>query len=75
MRHRRCRRSTCILHPSAAQGGDAVAAVPAEAETGPEEAAEKKRVPIMEEARMQVRAAVHNWVLDSVGERIGLKPR
>jgi hypothetical protein len=56
-----------------ANGEDEVAAAPIEAEAGPEEAPEKK-IPTLEEARMQVQGLIHNWVLETVGEKIGAKP-
>ena len=52
-----------------ADGEDEVAAAPMEAEAGPEVAAGKK-IPTLEEARMQVQGLIHNWVLETVGEKI-----
>ena len=56
-----------------ADGEDEVAAAPVQAEAGPEEAA-KKKIPTLEEARMQVHGLIHNWVLETVGEKVGAKP-
>jgi hypothetical protein len=56
-----------------ADGEAAVAAAPVDAEPAPEESAVKK-IPTMEEARKQVQGAIRNWVLETVGEKIGVKP-
>jgi hypothetical protein len=56
-----------------ADGEDAVAAAQVDAEPAPEESVVKK-IPTMEEARQQVQGAIRNWVLETVGEKIGVKP-